>query len=100
MSSSAPDTRRPMAIDATITDDTLAVRLDDGRTISAPLAWFPRLLHASPAERRHWRLTGGGHGLHWPDLDEDISVAGLLSGHPSGESQSSFAQWLAGRSAG
>ena len=59
-----------------------------------PLAWFPRLMHASIEEREHWRLIGNGTGIHWEDLDEDISVEGLLAGHPSGESQTSLAKWL------
>ena len=83
----------------TITEETLTVELSDGRTLSVPLAWFPRLLHASPKERRNWRLIGKGHGIHWEDLDEDISVEGLLIGRPSGESQTSFKKWLEGRAA-
>lgn len=78
----------------TITKDTLTVDLSDGRTISAPLAWFPRLLHATAQERKHWRFIGKGQGLHWEDLDEDISIEGLLAGRPSGESQASFGKWL------
>jgi hypothetical protein len=66
------------AIDATVTDDRLVVVLADGRELSAPLAWFPRLVDASAEQRRNWRLIGRGHGLHWPDVDEDISVASLL----------------------
>lgn len=79
-----------------ITEDTLTVDLSDGRTISVPLAWFPRLLHASSEERKKWQLIGKGQGIHWEDIDEDISVEGLLAGKPSGESQSSFRKWLAG----
>ena len=78
--------------------DTLAVDLSDGRSISVPLAWFPRLLHGTPEERNNWRFIGGGVGVHWPDLDEDISVENLLAGKPSGESQSSFKRWLEKRS--
>ena len=78
----------------TVTDDTLAVDLNDGRTISVPLAWYPRLLHGTPAERHNWRFIGDKEGIHWPALDEDISVENLLSGKPSGESQSSFKRWL------
>jgi hypothetical protein len=78
----------------TITEDTLAVDLNDGRTISVPLAWYPRLLHGTPEERNNWRFIGDKEGLHWPDLDEDISVENLLMGKPSGESQSSFKRWL------
>ena len=69
----------PLAVDASFTDDALRVRLADGREVSAPLEWFPRLREASDAQRRNWRLIGGGVGLHWSDLDEDISVAGLLA---------------------
>ncbi len=81
--------------DVLVTDDALAVDLDDGRTISVPLAWYPRLAHGTPEERDNWRISGAGWGVHWPDLDEDISVKGLLIGNLSGESQRSFAQWLA-----
>jgi hypothetical protein len=77
-----------------MTEDTLSVDLSDGRTISVPLAWFPRLLHASPAERNNWRLIGKGQGVHWEDIDEDISVESLLAGRRSGESQASFKKWL------
>lgn len=77
-----------------VTDDTLIVDLLDGRTISASLAWYPRLLHGTPEERSNWRLIGAGEGIHWPDLDEDISVENLSPGKPSGESQSSFKRWL------
>lgn len=94
---SALDFKLPDIENVLITDDTLTVELSDGRTLSVPLAWFPRLLHASPAERRNWRLVGRGHGVHWDDLDEDISIEGLLAGKPSGESQNSFAKWLQGR---
>ncbi len=65
----------------------------------APLAWYPRLLHATSDERKHWRLIGGGEGIHWPDLDEDISVEGMLAGRPSAERQRSFKLWLEGREA-
>jgi len=82
----------------TVTDDSLTVDLTDGRTISAPLAWYPRLVHGTPQERNNWRLIGDGEGIHWPDLDEDLSVEGLLLGRPSGESQRSFQRWLDERS--
>jgi len=81
----------------TVTEDPLTVELSDGRTLSVPLAWYPRLAWATPKERRNWRLIGKGHGIHWEDLDEDISVEGLLTGKPSGESQTSFKKWLEGR---
>ncbi len=77
-----------------VTVDTLTVDLTDGRTISVPLAWFPRLLHGSVAERNNWRLIAHGEGIHWTDLDEDISVEGLLIGQQSRESQSSLEKWL------
>jgi hypothetical protein len=86
------------ALDIAITEDALTVDLADGRTISAPLAWYPRLLHGTPSERTNWRLIGAGEGLHWPDLDEDISVENLVLGRPSGESQKSFQRWLESRS--
>ncbi len=87
----------PRATKVTLTEDTLAVDLADGRTISAPLAWYPRLLHGTPDERNNWRLIGGEEGIHWPDLDEDVSVANLILGRPSGESQKSFQHWLEAR---
>ena len=77
-----------------IEDDTLFVDLSDGRTIAVPLAWYPRLFHATVSERDNWRLIGRGEGIHWPDLDEDISVENLLAGKPSQEGQRSFKEWL------
>ncbi len=65
------------------TKDTLSVALRDGRTITVPLAWYPRLLNASAAERKNWRVAGGGFGIHWPDIDEDLSTEGLLRGAPA-----------------
>ena len=64
----------------TVSDDDLIVDLADGRKVSVPLAWFPRLLHATPGQRQNWRLLGDGQGIHWPDVDEDLSVEGLLRG--------------------
>ncbi len=78
-------------------ENSLLVDLSDGRTIAAPLAWYPRLFHATENERNNWRLIGRGEGIHWPDLDEDISVENLIAGKPSGEGQGSFAAWLKGR---
>lgn len=80
-----------------VTEDNLVVDLSDGRSISVPLAWFPRLQHGTPEERKNWRWIGGQEGIHWPDLDEDISVENLILGQPSGESQDSFRGWLEGR---
>lgn len=82
------------ANNVSVSEDTLSVDLSDGRTISVPIEWFPRLVHASPEERSRWRLIGNGHGIHWEDIDEDISVEGLLAGNPSGESQTSLKRWL------
>ncbi len=90
MSSSTVETSSVLAIRVAVNDDTLSVELSDGRTIGAPLAWYPRLAHGTRKERRHWRLIAGGRGIHWPDLDEDISVANLLAGQPSSESQASL----------
>jgi hypothetical protein len=84
----------PRVEDVKVTEDTLTFDLSDGRTISVPLEWFPRLLNATPRERNNWRLIGRGHGIHWEDIDEDTSVEGLLAGRPSGESQESFKNWL------
>lgn len=98
MSISAVEVEVSAAENVTVTDDTLSVELSDGRTISVPLAWFPRLLHATKEERNNWRLIGRGQGIHWGDIDEDISVENLLVGKPSGESQSSLKKWLARRS--
>ena len=97
MSSSTSEPQPSPAVRVTVTKDALAVDLADGRTVIAPLAWYPRLLHGSTEERKRWRLIGRGEGIHWPDLDEDISVNGLLAGRPSGESQRSFKRWLADR---
>ncbi len=69
--------------EVTFTDDSLSVRLMDGRAISVPLAWYPRLLKASPKQRQNWRIAGAGYGIHWPDLDEDLSTEGLLRGAPA-----------------
>jgi len=81
-----------------LTEDTLVVDLADGRTVSVPLAWYPRLLNGSPDERANHRLIGEGEGIHWPDLDEDVSVENILAGRPSGEGSRSFARWLQARS--
>ena len=85
------------AQNVTITEDSLTVDLYDGRTISVPIGWYPRLLYGTTKERNNWRFIGKGEGIHWPDLDEDISVDNLLSARHSGESQSSFKRWLEAR---
>ena len=87
----------PFAVDVHLTEDTLTVDLSDGRTILVPLGWYPRLQHASPQERNNWRFIGKGQGIHWEDIDEDVSVEGLLAGKPSMESQASFKKWLHNR---
>ena len=81
------------ALSVTVSNDAVIVELQDGRVVSAPLAWYPRLLRANETERGHWRLIGGGEGIHWPDLDEDIEVDQLIAGQPSGESQQSLKRW-------
>jgi hypothetical protein len=97
MNTSAVEIEVPKAENVKVTKDTLNVGLSDGRTISVPLEWFPRLVYATTEERSNWRLIGRGHGIHWEDIDEDISVEGLLAGKPSGESQVSFKKWLTQR---
>jgi hypothetical protein len=102
VSTSASDFERrpaPAVTNVTVTDEAVAFQLSDGRSVSAPLAWYPRLSHGTLAERMHWRLIGRGEGVHWPDLDEDISVEGVLAGRPSGESQASLKRWLESRGA-
>jgi hypothetical protein len=90
---SEPSTWSVFAQDVHITEDTLTVDLTDGRSISVPILWYPRLANATPEERDNWEI-GSGIGIHWPDLDEDISVEGLLAGRPSGESQQSLQRWF------
>jgi hypothetical protein len=97
MTTLAIELRMVSAQNVQVTDEALIVDLSDGRTVSVPLAWFPRLLHGTPEERNHWRPIGEGEGIHWPDLDEDISVENLILGKPSGESQNSFKRWLEAR---
>ncbi len=92
--------REARAQNASVSEDTLTVELQDGRTVSVPISWYPRLSHGSASERNNWRLIGDGLGIHWPELDEDISVEGLLLGYPSNESPKSVQRWLDGRAAG
>ena len=98
MSTLAIKVESPLIEQVTIRYDTLSVDLSDGRTISVPLAWYPRLLHATPQERNRWRIIGQGEGIHWEDIDEDISLNALLAGIPSGESQESLIKWINSRS--
>jgi len=88
----------PIIQKVTITDEALSVDLSDGRTISVPLVWYPRLLNGSILERNDYRLIADGSGIHWHQLDEDISLKNLILGQPSGESQTSFQRWLKNRS--
>ena len=97
MPTSAVEIHVPNAESVTITEDALTVELSDGRTLSVPLAWFPRLLHATLEERDHWRFIGKGHGMHWDDIDEDISIENLFAGKASSESQTSLKKWLQSR---
>ena len=89
----------PDAMSVNVTDDAITVELSDARSISVPLAWYPRLLQGTPAERANWELIGGGKGIHWEDLDEDISVRHLILGRKSSESQASLKRWLDSRTA-
>jgi len=100
MSTSPSELGAALAQHVAVTDDTLVVDLVDGRTVSVPIAWYPRLAHGTPRERSNWRLLGRGEGIHWPDLDEDISVEGLLAGRRSGETQASLRRWLERRKSG
>jgi hypothetical protein len=97
MSTSSPEIEAAKAKNVRVTRDALIVELHDGRAVSVPIVWYPRLAQGSLKERRHWELIGPGIGIHWPELDEDISVDGLLRGLPSGESPESFKRWLASR---
>ena len=99
MSTSVIELREATAQNVSVKEDALTVDLADGRTITVPLAWFPRLSHGTPAERANWRLIGGGEGIHWPDLDEDVSTNSLVAGRRSDETQESLRHWLKGRGA-
>ena len=100
MATSVLKIESPAAASITVTNECLAAELVDGRTISVPLGWFPRLVHATPGERNNWDLSGDGAHIHWPDLDEDISVEGLIAGWPSRETKESLARWLEAKKAG
>ncbi len=90
----------PLAIDLAIAGETLTVALADGRSLSVPLSWYPRLAEASTVERANWNLLGGGYAMEWPDLDEHIGVEGLLAGRRSGENAASLKRWTDSRSNG
>lgn len=97
MNTLAAEIQTAKGINVVISEDTLMVELADGRSLSAPIAWYPRLFHGSQQERENWELIGDGEGIHWPNLDEDISIEGLILGRPSGESQRSLQRWLEAR---
>ena len=100
MTTSGTELKEAIAQGVALSEAALVVDLADGRTITVPLAWFPRLEHGTPAERANWRLIGRGVGIHWPELDEDISVESLLAGRRSGETQESLRRWLQARKGG
>jgi len=97
MTSSQIDTAEAIATSVKVTNELLSASLADGRVISVPLAWYPRLVHAAIDERSRWELHAEGRHIHWPDIDEDLSVDGLLAGRPSGESDASLQKWLKAR---
>lgn len=99
MSTSTNEIPTPVATGVEVTEDTIRVELSDGRTITVPVSWYPRIDNATTAERKNWQLIGSGHGIHWVDVDEDISVEALVNGKPSNESQNSLRKWLSSRSA-
>jgi hypothetical protein len=84
----------PRVSSVKVTNDTLTVDIEDGRTISVPIGWYPRLAYARQPERENYQISGAGYGIHWPELDEDIGIEGLLLGKKSEESQKSLARWL------
>ena len=99
MTTSATTDEIPIAVGVKVTADALVVELRDGRVVSVPLGWYPRLAAGTPAERRRWQLIGPGIGIHWPALDEDISVDALLHGLRSNESVRSLQRWRSSRPA-
>ena len=97
MTSPNAENLSPQAVSVDVTDNGLTATLTDGRSVTVPLHWYPRLLESSREERQNWRLIDDGRGINWEDIDEDISVAGLLAGRRSGESEKSLARWRAAR---
>ena len=97
ISSAIEHVRMATATSVSVMDDVIIVELEDGRSITVPMAWYPRLKHGTPAERNNWRLVGDGVGIHWPDLDEDLSVESFLAGRRSVESAQSLKKWTAER---
>jgi len=88
----------PLVVDVFIKDKNMTIKLNDGRTITVPLDWYPRLVHGTARERDNWQILGDGYAIEWPDLDEHIGIEGLLAGRRSGESSESFKRWLKSRS--
>jgi len=97
MNTSIVEIQEPRSREVRITDDSLVVELMDGRTITVPLLWYPRLWYGKPDERRRFEILGDGRYLHWPDLDEDLSIAGIMAGRRSAESPESLKRWLTSR---
>lgn len=97
MTTSKADLRNPVAVGVIVIDDSLTVDLSDGRTLTVPRSWYPRLAHGTADEIAQWEPIAGGEGIHWPKLDEEISVAGLLRGGASNESPQSLQRWLESR---
>ena len=97
MSISANELGQPAATHVSVTETAIDIKLSDGRSLSVPISWYPRLEHGTEAERDNWKLIGSGLGIHWSDLDEDISVEALVAGNPSNESQASLTKWLESR---
>jgi len=97
MSTSTAEKTTPRAVRVKVSSAAVFVELADGRTITAPIGWYPRLTYGTGRERGKWSLIGSGEGIRWPDLDEDLTVEGLLAGRPSAESQASLEKWLASR---
>lgn len=98
MSTSVPEAHVAAVMAVEVSEEALSLELSDGRTLAVPTGWYPRLAHATDEERGNWKVIDGGHGIHWPDLDEDVSLEGLLAGRASGESQRSLSSWLERRS--
>src|SRR5437667_11450746 len=97
MNSSETEIRAAQAQKVRVNSDELVIDLVDGRTVTVPLQWYPRLAHGTSAQRRKWQLIGRGEGIHWPELDEDVSIDDLLAGRASNESQTSLQRWLGER---